>query len=238
MMISLLLPTKNRTEKLKEAIDSVSNTITKRRPIEILIGIEKDDKNTLNSINEINVPPSVSIKPVIFNQFEYVNNKYNILASKASGDLIFAFSDDLLFLTKNWDLILVKEFKLIPKDNIFVMWVNDGKGSESLPRHQILHKDFIKIKGSFAPPLFKHFFTDNWMWEIAIGINRYKYLNNIVLEHRHAVFGYPADDLVIEEYTKYFEMDKTLFNTLQSARIAEINKLKEYIEDFKKKNVT
>jgi len=112
MMISLLLPTKNRTEKLKEAIDSVSNTITKRRPIEILIGIEKDDKNTLNSINEINVPPSVSIKPVIFNQFEYVNN------------------------------------------------------------------------------------------------------------------------------TKYFEMDKTLFNTLQSARIAEINKLKEYIEDFKKKNVT
>ena len=126
-VISILLPTRGRTDVLKKSLESLINTASDPSRLEILLGLDDDDE-AIRPYIEKNIAPfmqekSVECRANIFEPlgYEKLNIYVNTLASSASGSWLFFWNDDALMETDGWDDIIESkngEFKLFaPHDN-------------------------------------------------------------------------------------------------------------------------
>ena len=110
MKISVLLPTRGRTEVLKTSIMTLLDTVKDPKQIEIILGMDEDDQEVIeyvkSELGPILQEKGVETKANIFKPLGYENlHQYvNTLAGNASGDWLFFWNDDCLMETKDWDL--------------------------------------------------------------------------------------------------------------------------------------
>lgn len=127
MSISVLLPTRGRTETLKKSIVSLLDNIENNHNVEFILGLDKDDFSTIKWIEKILSrtlqDANIDAKTVMFEPqgYENIHTYINEMASQARGDWLFIWHDDCIMQTKNWDNKILKykdQFKLLaPKDN-------------------------------------------------------------------------------------------------------------------------
>lgn len=104
MKFSLILPSRQRVHLLKNLLNSVRQNTKRISEIEVLVGIDLDDKETIKfASSEYGYP---------FAQFlarersVYLNHDYlNWLYSFSHGKYIICLNDDTEFTTPNWDVI-------------------------------------------------------------------------------------------------------------------------------------
>ena len=132
MKFSLILNTRQRTALLSNLLRSIEDTISGNNDIEILLGIDDDDIETYNFIQNLDlVLPDSAVVPNIATHTtsrpDNLHIKMNDLAEKSSGDFLFVLNDDVEFLTPSWDEIVRSKFKNVAvKDGIYYIGIHDS----------------------------------------------------------------------------------------------------------------
>lgn len=122
MDISILLPTRGRSEALMGSIESLRNRAEDFDTIEILFGIDNDDvvgmENMLHNVLPWIEKHKINHKIVVFEPYGYNNlHRYvNGLAENSQGTWLFFWNDDAVMNTAGWDTRIrerTNEFKLL-----------------------------------------------------------------------------------------------------------------------------
>ena len=107
--ISILLPTRKRTQAVVTSIGSLLANAADTSRIEILVAYDNDDDESRTFFEEVWTPflaqCQATTKVFETERFGYLKlNRYvNFLAEQATGDWIMFWNDDALMLTENWD---------------------------------------------------------------------------------------------------------------------------------------
>jgi hypothetical protein len=127
-VISIILPTRGRTSgALQASIKSLLETAHDPSRIEIMLGVDDDDRDTIEWVNneaaDFVKPYNCACKAKVFKPLGYtkLNIYVNLLAHASSGQWLFLWNDDALMQTQDWDKVVRSydgQFKLLaPKDN-------------------------------------------------------------------------------------------------------------------------
>ena len=196
MKFSLFLNTRQRTALLSNLLRSIDGTISGNNDIEILLGIDDDDIQTCNFIQNLDlVLPDSSVVPNIVTHTttrpDNLHIKMNDLAEKSSGDFLFVLNDDVEFLTPSWDEIVRSKFKSVAvKDGIYYIGIHDtsidkpeNKQYSSFPA---LTREAYVALGYFMSENFVGLGADVHLWRIFNEVGRIIDMPEVVLDHvRH-----------------------------------------------------
>ena len=182
-MISLLCPTRGRPDQAERLIKSFFNT--QKNENQLLFYVANDDL----------------CKEQYYELFKKYNMGYfkgpqmstsfiwNYLANEATGEMVTLLADDVEIKTKNWDEIFIEANKIY-KDKIYVLTVNDGRDDEYAKMgdrmrcdHPTVNKKWIQTLKYFVPPFFMHRYLDTYVRRLAIQIDRFIEIKDVVFEH-------------------------------------------------------
>jgi glycosyltransferase involved in cell wall biosynthesis len=105
--ISVILPSRERLNSLTQTIDSLINRCSNLQNIEILIKIDDDDFETIEGLKSYKNYNSINV--IISDKkqgYKSLNEYYNELYEKSSGEFVFCINDDLTIETDNWDKLV------------------------------------------------------------------------------------------------------------------------------------
>jgi glycosyltransferase involved in cell wall biosynthesis len=178
--ISILLPTRNRPNLLKQFLDSVVKNTENLSQIEIVLYIDDDDMHTQElDYKDLNITRLIGPR-LTMGAYNYACLKYSV------GNIIILANDDVIIHTPGWDVDVMKTI-IFNNDKIFLAYPNDTimvKGC-SFP---ILSRKTCNILIQPFPVEYKRLFIDIHLMDIFkrlafLGENRIHYLENIVFEH-------------------------------------------------------
>ena len=229
-IISVLLPTRGRTEVLRKSLKSLIEKASKPERIEILFGIDEDDTNTLDYIKDV---ISVDLKELgiesrasIFKPLGYENLHIyvNTLAGNAQGEWLFFWNDDCLMVTEGWDEVIDQyngQFKLLgPKDN------HEGHPYAILP---IVPKDWFILMGHLS----QNAQNDAWLSHIAYMLDIFERVDFEFIHDRADITGNNDDETF--QNRKYMEGNpsdpKDFGHTdMQNARVNSAHKIAWFLD--------
>jgi len=228
--ISILLPTRGRTEVLKTSIMTLLDNVNDPICLELLFGLDEDDSDVIEYIKEELAPilqeHGVESRANIFKPLGYENlhNYVNTLAQSATGEGLFFWNDDCLMQTKDWDTVVnsyTGQFKLLaPKDN------HNGHPYAILP---IIPKDWFILIGHLS----QNAQNDAWVSHIAYMLDIFERIDIEIIHDRADITGNNDDETFRNR--KYMEgnpEDPRDFGhpDMQNARVATAHKIAWFLE--------
>lgn len=105
-LISILIPTRNRVQLLKECLDSINIKTHDHSLVEILLKIDTDDTNTIDFINQYKSISRVLIKDIITDRkkgYGSLDEHMNYLSSFSEAEFLLGLNDDVEILTEGWE---------------------------------------------------------------------------------------------------------------------------------------
>ena len=228
--ISILLPTRGRTEVLKTSIMTLLDNANDPICLELLFGLDEDDSDVIEYIKEELAPilqeHGVESRANIFKPLGYENlhNYVNTLAQSATGEWLFFWNDDCLMQTKDWDTVVnsyTGQFKLLaPKDN------HNGHPYAILP---IIPKDWFILIGHLS----QNAQNDAWVSHIAYMLDIFERIDIEIIHDRADITGNNNDETF--KNRKYMEgnpEDPRDFGhpDMQNARVATAHKIAWFLE--------
>jgi len=240
-IVSILIPTRNRVNKLKLSLDTLFKTCYDKSNFEVLCGVDTDDLETIGFLNEYskNYP---NVKYYLFERGGYRNiyKIFNYLATQSSGYFLFTLSDDIEMESYNWDLVIKehngKFIMLNPLAKSLTHYVRNT--DPNLPGYvwfafPIFPKKLIELTGRIS----NNTASDSWLSELAYYAKVHILQeDNIVLEHyRFDETEDPKDiDPLYSEILNDRDFVRNDFYTEYQTqeRIKDIDKLTEYIKSF------
>jgi len=193
-MITMLLPSKGRPDKAKQAIDCFNTCKTNAQ---ILLVLNEGEKYSLD-VPTIHVPAN--------NMCEAVN----MAAKQVNTEFIGFIGDDHNVRTKGFDEIFEKELE---QSNI--VYGDDLLQRHRLATHCVMKTEIVKRLGYMAIPGLKHLFMDNFWMELGA-----KFVPEVVIEHMHYLNGKSEHDDRYKEVNSdvIFSHDKKVFEQWKLAQ--------------------
>ncbi len=210
-MISLLCPTRGRPNQAERLIKSFFST--QKNQNQILFYVADDDEckeQYYELFNKYKIGfyrgPPMSTSFI-----------WNFLAHQATGEMVTLIGDDVEIKTKNWDEILI-EANNIHEDKIYVLTVDDGRKDRFAQNdgrmrcdHPTVNKKWIQTLKYFVPPFFMHRYLDAYTRNLAIEINRFIEIKEVVFEHLKLE---TISDKTGKLSRSWFDHDKHIYETL------------------------
>jgi hypothetical protein len=224
-MISVLIPTYGRPERLAATLESIARTGLDDKDVEVFVRICVEDPCRA-AYKALAMPVSLKCLFVYEKNAQNYGQGIEVLRQFATGDILMAASDDVLFRTPGWHLTVEEAFAAVP-DRLLVAYANDGRGRRK-PEHPIVSRRWIDTLGYFMRTEFRHFCVDQWIQELAEDIGRLQYLDQVITEHMHVKYGKAAMDdtyAMVRGNTRTSEADNALYATLAPQRAADLRKL-------------
>jgi len=242
-MISICCPSRGRPVLAKRMIDTAYKTVSDTKNIEFLIYLNDDDSTLPEYKNSID-PQHYTVGP---NQSTCYS--WNQLAEKAKHDILFLAGDDIQFMTKNWDLNIIKLFEMFP-DKICMAAPFDGNGkgngnallineepyqlkeNERVGSpHFAVHRNWIAALGYFVPPFFWHWYVDTYTQYVAKKLGRCFYLTKTLIQAKKVL-----DDTGKQVRTNLniAHRDNYVWDKIKDRHLeADVKKLQEFIDNYK-----
>lgn len=184
--ISIILPTRKRTELLIKSISSLLLTAQDTSNLEILVAYDSDDEESKTFFrdvwSEFIAQSSATTRVFEVERFGYLNlNKYvNLLGEEAAGDWIMFWNDDAYMQTDNWDTQVLEKtgwFGLvrIPCSNM----------NHPFALFPIIPTEWVKLFGTISPVAH----SDWWIYHVAKGAERLVDIDARVYHDRADVTG-------------------------------------------------
>lgn len=104
--ISVLIPTRDRTQLLHSSIYSLLSNAEDSRRVEFQLGIDPDIDHEVTFPSSANV--SIWTAPERYGYME-LHRYYNALAAQSSGRWLLLWNDDAVMLSKGWDAIIAMQ---------------------------------------------------------------------------------------------------------------------------------
>lgn len=224
-MISVLIPTYGRPERLAQTLESIADTISFADAVEVMIRVCVEDDRA-DEYADVEFPFGLNAVMLTVEGHRTFGAGIEYLRTVATGDILMAASDDVLFRTPGWDREVEAAFAAVP-DRLLVAYCNDGRGRRK-PEHPIVSRRWIDTLGYFMRTEFRHFCVDQWIQELAEDIGRLQYLDQVITEHMHVKYGKAAMDdtyAMVRGNTRTSEADNALYQTLAPQRAADLRKL-------------
>ena len=236
--ISVLIPSRNRPQGLKELCESLFTNASDPNQIEVIVYLDLDDSCTKEYIEyflELNTRYTNPIKSIIGPKL-VLSDYNNKLLQLASSDIFMNLGDDMRCRTQNWDIGIIDAINKYP-DNINFVYVDDGYWGPNLATHQVLHRNYVDCLGYFSPPFFDFGYADTWMFQVAQKVGRIEFLP-ILFEHMHYSIGKGEFDQTYQDKLDKNQNDiyGELFRSTQYLRTQDVKKLQSYIKSFEKEN--
>ena len=219
--ILVILPSRGRPEKAKEAIDSWQKTETGYS--QLLVCTDHDDPLAKNYPQYYNVNYRQANR-------SYIGDIINQVSKDEIYDYYAFIGDDHRFRTKGWDQLAIETIE--KKGNGWgIVYGNDLLQGEKLATAAIVSGNIVRALGYMSLPGLHHLYIDNFWMEIGRGIDRLFYVPEIVIEHMHFSVGKSEkDDLYAQVNSpEMYSHDSQIFS--EWAR----NYKQEDIERIKKK---
>jgi hypothetical protein len=226
-MISVLIPTYGRPERLAQVLTSIRNTVAGVQSVEVLVRVAMEDPRA-DEYADVELPAGLRAHPLTLQGCKRFGAGIETLRKFTEADILMAASDDVLFRTPGWDLQVEAAFAAVP-DRLLVAYGNDGRGRRK-PEHPIVSRRWVDTLGYFMRTEFRHFCVDQWIQELAESVGRLQYLEHVVVEHMHAKYSKAAMDdtyAMVRGNTRTSEADNALYATLAPQRAADLQKLKD-----------
>ena len=184
-MISLLITTRNHVRSLRRFFDSIEETCSRTDNLEVLLGIDDDDIETIRFVEEYSKDSKLLIKPVIGKRgkgYVDLHNRTNELCQIAKGEILFFLADDFQFMTKDWDKKMLATYDSMYSDNIF--WIRTAHSEEGEPDAQLaqcwaITRDWFNVTGHLATS----YRQDTEFLYVADHVGREVFMKDIVIVH-------------------------------------------------------
>lgn len=226
--ISLLLPSRERSNKFKRMLNSLQSKCLNIDRVEILLLLDEDDKQIVNykSLIENNFK-NLNIKLVIKNlKTHALRNNY--LASLSSGDILFPANDDMIFISNDWDHYIDKEFSKIDMNKPYCLWINSGKKYNYLHcDFPILNRAWYKSLGYIGSEFFNFWYLDTWICDLSFKSKKFLVSNKITVEQLSAdTHENEVDNTFLKNKKDGIpEKDFLIWNDTENNRKIDANKL-------------
>jgi len=190
--ISLLCPTRGRPSNITSLIKSLTETTLDIQNIELVLYIDDDDQGMSSHPHELEKYADSINLTVIAGRRIILSEAWNICYEFASGNIFMHCSDDIIFMTPNWDTVVMEAFDQID-DKIGFVFGRDGFSPVEFGTHGFIHKNWVETVGYFVPPYFSSDFNDTWLNDVAKLLNRHVPIAILTL-HNHPALGKSAYD--------------------------------------------
>jgi len=230
MGIDILIPTRKRVDRLKETLESIEQTKSDNIQIRYYIYWDHDDQKSLKEYIYTSHSDTKEVHYIGSSDEINLSQMWNKLAEISSGDILMHAGDDIIFETKDWDLMVEAEF-IKCEDKILLVYGDDGIQREKLATHGFYSRKAMEVIGYFMPPYFEANYNDTWWTNIYGQIGRKKYLPNMKIEHMH-FNKYPGlmDETYLNAIEKRYAISKQVWDKTKNLRMQDIEKLKQYIK--------
>ncbi len=182
---SLFLNSRGRPKELLSLLDSIYNTCHDITQIEILINIDLDDMENQEEVMEKILEKNYPVTIFLIERPKNLHTALNSLAEMTAGNYLFVLNDDVVFLTENWDKIILDETQSI-KNEVYYIHTTDtsmdkGNGGyySSFP---ILTRAAYEKLGYFMDERLVGLGADVCLYRVFNEVGRIKKVD-IVLDH-------------------------------------------------------
>lgn len=193
MKIALLCPTRERPKDVKRLIDSIENTMNSKENFTLYLGVDSDDPTKKEVVKLAKSSPITKVINIKADgTFQGLGKIWNIMAGEVSEEILSMVGDDMVFETKDWDKMVLAEFKKV-RDNVLLVHCNDGMRGQGnpFPSHEpfavnsFVHRLYYKTFGQYVREEWKHGYHDTWLHDVYTLIGRRVYRHDIMLNHLH-----------------------------------------------------
>lgn len=221
-MISILCPTRGRTDSMRRMVESARETAS--GDIEILFYVDNDDHSSARTAELLDAHAVIGDRIVL-------SQMWNVLADRAGGDIVMQCGDDVVFRTPGWDQRVEETFARYP-DRIAFVYAEDLYPTTWHGTHGFVHKTWIDAVGYFLPPHFSCDWSDVWLNQVASALGRIVYLPDVITEHMHVTLGKAPYDRTHDERIARGRRDNVLglYYELAPERARDVEKLRAVME--------
>jgi hypothetical protein len=230
--ISILVPTRNRPQGIKELCESIFTTADNPNTVEVLIYFDLDDSHIpecLEYFKELSTKYIDPIKTIIGPKL-ILSDYPNKLLQIASSDVFLNSADDVRYKTQGWDTAILKVFDEYP-DKLVMVYPDDGHHGPTFAPTSALHRNWVNTVGYFYPPIFDWGYSDTWLYHISIMIDR-KVFVPVLTEHLHWSFNKSELDSTYQEKLPKANCFGELYTATEYLRDQDIKKLQQAIKCF------
>jgi hypothetical protein len=227
--ISILLPTRGRTQQLYNSVKSLIATADDSESIEWLFGFDSDDISTFQWF-ENNVIPMIKESNSTYTclqfqplGYERLNEYVNALAAAAEGNWFVFWNDDAVMQTQGWDTVINSY------TGQFCLQAFDTHNLHPYSIFPIVPREWFDIIGHLS----LHQLNDAWLSQIAWILDIVKRIDVKVTHDRFDLTGNNNDSTY--QKRKIFEGnidDPRDFNYVNNrvARFKEVSAIAEYLK--------
>lgn len=237
--IGLLLPTRGRPQLFDRFVRSAVQTAAVPSRVEIQTYMDRDDPS-LPDYGRIleGLQASFGAQGVTFGgrvgDPVGCPRSMNELGCGTTSDVAIVCNDDQVFASDGWDTRLDAEVARFP-DGIYLLWFQDGLESDARCCFPIVGRRWIEVLNYCLPTNFEHFFTDLWLFDIALRIGRAHYIREVEVSHVAAWAGRaPADETALRTRGPLsrgmFQRDLMAFRQFERYRVLDAALLREHLQ--------
>jgi hypothetical protein len=226
MKIALLVPSRERLDKKLELVNSIKDTVSNIDNVSLYFGTDNDDPTREQAKELFKNDSFVKFVPIETNgKFLNLGIMWNICAKASTEEIISMIGDDMVFITKNWDLEILKEFspEVCPSDNFKMIYCYDGRHGAKVAVNCFIHRVYMDLTGYFCREEFPVDKIDIWLQQIYNSFKRLYYRGDIHIEHKHWSFRKSAKDIVACRMRENNAEDRSnyLWSSLLTQRMEE-----------------
>jgi hypothetical protein len=227
-LLSIIVPTRQRTESLRQLLDSLASTADQPGCFEVVLVVDADDSASI-AISH----PSVTHTRVVVPAGQTMG-ALNMAGYRASrGDFLMLLNDDVIARTPGWDTKVLARLQRFA-DGIVLVHVNDTLLRENLCTFPIVSRIFCDIAGGICPEQYLRYRIDDHIEDVfnllgRLGHKRTIYLPDVIFEHCNAV-ACPGGPLEYHSIPNLLALDAPRFLELFPTRKRLAVQLVEHIE--------
>lgn len=209
-------PSRSRPEKFKKVFSLYKSMASGKHELTFVLSFDSDDESMNNK----------TMKKWLSKQGDNVHWFYGDSTTKISAvnadmnrgwkfDILLLASDDMTPIMSNYDDVIVKDMLDHFPDFDGVIQYNDGFRRDRLNTLCILGKPYYDRFGYIYHPSYTSVYADNEFTDVSYALNKAKYIDKVVIQHRLMEAG---NDALYQrnEHRSLYEKDKMVYSLRRS----------------------
>lgn len=213
MKLLIKFPTRQRATKFFQVLRQYQEAITEPST-RFLITIDHDDQSMNNDESKkvLNMWGNLTYK------VDWSDNKIHAVNRDLQGedfDVLLLASDDMIPQERGIDKIVIDAMQEHFPDTDGCLWFFDGHLVESsrVCTLLIVGRRYYERFGYLYNPVYKSFFCDNEFTEVAIKLNKIKFIDRCIIRHEHPMINKRLrSDGLYEHNNRFWNHDKGMYN--------------------------